>query len=473
MTIREIYTGLYDKVALFQNFQFLSFNQAVKIDKIHDRIKIYDPDNSANAIVIDTHNLDAKNGMITDGTITDVHLVTKGKDALTVTGLSIDATELNAAVMNGASALYTLLTENLHGTLIARGDKYDNILEVGSGGKATVDAGAGNDLIDIWHQKNAVIDGGKGTDSIEFYNYAGAFVPADGVARVDLQKGTGTNPFGGTLAIENVENVINMFNGSSDLRGDGHANYLRGGASADTLMGRGGDDIISVRQNFTVDPRATIADGGAGKDTLQADMTEGPGAPTSGTGATLKFFNVLNIDNADKNTGTFHGGVYRNFETFQVYGDLTREVFQFTGSNNGETVLSSTADDTLNGRGGNDVLNGSTGADRLIGGKGADHFQYQSLSDSTVAAAGRDTIADFSHAQHDRIDLSPIFASLNFGGAYDFIGGKKFDGHSSEVRFEHHGSDTLVMIDDNGDKTADFEILLDGHLNLVKGDFML
>jgi hypothetical protein len=43
------------------------------------------------------------------------------------------------------------------------------------------------------------------------------------------------------------------------------------------------------------------------------------------------------------------------------------------------------------------------GADRFIDGAGADTFRSSSLIDSTVDLAGRDTVADFSRAQGDRL----------------------------------------------------------------------
>jgi len=60
---------------------------------------------------------------------------------------------------------------------------------------------------------------------------------------------------------------------------------------------------------------------------------------------------------------------------------------------------------------GDDVLIGGIGADVLKGGAGNDTFRYLNVVDSTVAAAGRDTITDF--ATGDKIDLSAIDADGN------------------------------------------------------------
>ena len=73
-----------------------------------------------------------------------------------------------------------------------------------------------------------------------------------------------------------------------------------------------------------------------------------------------------------------------------------------------------------------DYLAGLGGQDYLVGGAGADRFAYGSIGQSPVA--GPDRIADFSHAQGDRIDLASIDANTLVAGdqAFNFIGGAPF-----------------------------------------------
>lgn len=71
------------------------------------------------------------------------------------------------------------------------------------------------------------------------------------------------------------------------------------------------------------------------------------------------------------------------------YADL------FWGGNGNDTLYGYNGNDTLKGDAGNDRLEGGAGADKLYGGAGADTFVVLSVKDSTVAAAGRDTIFDF------------------------------------------------------------------------------
>jgi VCBS repeat-containing protein len=66
--------------------------------------------------------------------------------------------------------------------------------------------------------------------------------------------------------------------------------------------------------------------------------------------------------------------------------------------------------DTLLGGSGNDTLNGGAGNDKLTGGAGADVFVFEPEINA------HDTITDFSHDEHDKIDLSAFaeFTSQNW-----------------------------------------------------------
>jgi hypothetical protein len=92
-----------------------------------------------------------------------------------------------------------------------------------------------------------------------------------------------------------------------------------------------------------------------------------------------------------------------------------------------------------------------------------------------VVGSGRDVIKDFSHAEHDRIDISPIDANVHASGnqAFSYIGTHAFHHVSGELREILLSGRTIVEGDVNGDGKADFQIGLAGHINLVKGDFVL
>lgn len=470
MTVKMTYTGLLDEQTLFQTFGFIASTPDVEIDKKHGTITYSDPNDKMNEIVVDFDHLAVKNGVAKSGTITSVDFISHGKDALDITGLHVDASGQAVAAGddgNNFSALdfYSLLANNLTGTMVSTGDKYDNFLEVGGGsGKATVDAGKGDDVIYVWHAKDAVIDGGKGQDFIDFSPLVSNTYHTIGKMAVDLANGTGT-AFGSTLKVSNVENLEATDAVSVNFRGDGQDNVLIGSymSGNNTLTGGGGDDTIEVRNWYG----KTHADGGSGDDTLTTIL--------SSKKLNTVEHNLLDLENQDLNTGSFKGGTFKNFEVYQTSAASAYMAFDFIGSSKGEEAEGSVANDSLNGRDGDDVLIGSAGADTLTGGAGADHFQFNLLSDSTADPAGRDRITDFSHAEHDKIDLSHISSSLNVTSS--FIGTDAFDGQSNQVRYEFDSDGNTVVqfnyINVFGDTTADLEIVLDGKQHLVKGDFML
>ncbi len=130
---------------------------------------------------------------------------------------------------------------------------------------------------------------------------------------------------------------------------------------------------------------------------------------------------------------------------------------------------------TITGGAGNDTLIGGGGADLLVGGGGADRFVLTALSDSTVAAPGRDRVGDFSVVAGDRIDLQALDADTTVGGdqAFNFIGAVGFSGKAGQLVQGAFGADTRVQGDVNGDGVADFSLLLTGSVTLGGGNFVL
>jgi serralysin len=141
----------------------------------------------------------------------------------------------------------------------------------------------------------------------------------------------------------------------------------------------------------------------------------------------------------------------------------------------GISLTGNTVANTITGGAGDDTLTGAAGADILTGGLGADTFVYGSLGESTVAGSGRDTITDFSSIDGDKIDLHLIDAVSNVAGdqAFDFIGSNPFSGTPGELQETVSGGNTIIGGDVNGDKAADFSILLTGPHTLSSSDFVL
>jgi Ca2+-binding RTX toxin-like protein len=121
----------------------------------------------------------------------------------------------------------------------------------------------------------------------------------------------------------------------------------------------------------------------------------------------------------NENTGrTIYGSAYN--DTIQG-GSATDHLYGFAGDDilygydatdylfggEGQDILyGGTGNDTLRGENGNDTLYGGSGVDTLYGGAGSDRFVFESDS----AFSNVDTIADFSLAQNDVIDISDLLA---------------------------------------------------------------
>lgn len=229
-----------------------------------------------------------------------------------------------------------------------------------------------------------------------------------------------------TFAINLIGNEF-----ANKLVGNAGANVLNGGIGTDILYGKGGNDTFFV--DIATDKVFEAV--GEGSDTVRTSVSY-----------------VLSAG--------------QEIESLRTTSDAGTEVINLTGN---EIV------NTLVGNAGANVLAGGGSSDSLFGRGGADTFLYKTLADSTVAAAGRDTIQDFSIAQGDRIDLHLIdaIAGDTANQAFNFIGTAKFHNLAGELRAMALGGNTLVNGDVNGDGTADFSILLKGALALQAGDFIL
>jgi Ca2+-binding RTX toxin-like protein len=143
------------------------------------------------------------------------------------------------------------------------------------------------------------------------------------------------------------------------------------------------------------------------------------------------------------------------------------------GNDANNSLYGAEGNDTLEGKGGNDTLVGGLGADKVTGGAGADKFAFASLAESTAAAAGRDTITDFSHANGDLIDLGKVDANGTDAGDGAFRLVAAFDGSHGALTIAAQGSQWLVSGDVNGDKVADFAILVASSSALIAADFVM
>jgi Ca2+-binding RTX toxin-like protein len=134
-----------------------------------------------------------------------------------------------------------------------------------------------------------------------------------------------------------------------------------------------------------------------------------------------------------------------------------------TGNEAANRLESGAGDDTLTGNGGNDVLVGGAGSDTMTGGAGGDLFVFQSSADSAVGLS-RDVVTDFTQGA-DRIDLSALNASK-------FIGTSLFSGQAGQVRYATFDGVTIIELDSNGDRLADWQLELNGSKSMAFTDFL-
>ncbi|WP_395682519.1 calcium-binding protein [Inquilinus sp.] len=408
-------------------------------------------------------------------------------------GVTVDLS-LGTGVGGDAQGDTLTTIENLTGSAFAdhlTGDAGVNVLS-GGAGDDTLHGGAGTDTL----------TGGAGSD---FANYQGS---ASAVT-VDLLAGTAA---GGDAAGDTLTGIENLYGSSFDdhLTGDNDRNIIGGEIGDDTLAGNGGDDSLSGEAGNDALSGGDGADrlvGGLGIDTIHG----GTGADSIDAGNDIVFGEAGNdtvyggagidqIDGGDGNdilegaagTDTLAGGagvdtisyassaagVTINLATGaasdgDAAGDTFSGIEQVLGSAQNDALTGNSGANTLWGLAGNDVLTGGGGADLLKGGAGSDSFVYGSIAASTVAASGKDTIADFTAG--DRIDLSGIDADGNpaSGDAAFSFGTGGFTGHAGGLRVVTAGAIQMVYADIDGDEAPDFAINVVSDHALTAGDFVL
>jgi Ca2+-binding RTX toxin-like protein len=139
----------------------------------------------------------------------------------------------------------------------------------------------------------------------------------------------------------------------------------------------------------------------------------------------------------------------------------------------GDVIYAGQGDDTVVGGADNDVLVGDKGNDRLVsdggtdtltGGEGNDTFVFSGSS-----AASGIVVSDFQ-AGLDKIDLT---AFANIFGPAQFVTASSFSESNNRSQFRFDSSSRTLLIDSNGDATAELTISLTGVSSLSASDFTL
>ena len=307
------------------------------------------------------------------------------------------------------------------GTIQGGGTGVDGIL-IQSGGNEIVNTGTIIGNLDNAIQINGNVGNGSLTNRIV---NTGAIIggPTDPAILLDFDADTVINAgqIIGGIDFDLGNDLYNGRNGTmiGQADGGGGNDTLIGGAGAEDFLGGAGNDTLN---------------GGDGEDTLSGD-----------SGNDL------------------------------VYGGGGNDVLD--GGSAEDVLRGNEGDDLIQGGAGNDILRGDTGDDTLaggdnrdvlLGGAGADVFDFNATGESTFDV-NSDVIRDFQIGQ-DLVDLSDLSASvLVFRGTSGFSGGG-----TGSVRVVLAASgQTAILVDADGNSSAEMRILVDGGPTLTAADLIL
>jgi serralysin len=387
---------------------------------------------------------DGKDVVTNSGRIYGDVWLNQGDDSFTNTGFVrgfVDGWKGNNTIVNKGIIEYGVGSEEGSDKLDNGGEIHGNV-RLGAGADTLNNSGEIWDNVDLGDGNNTMTNKGK------IFDFVGAGANDDTVTNSGL--------IGGDDFARNFEVAIDLGGGNDKLTntgrilgginlGAGNDIFVGGKTNEDVLEANGldnynlgaGDDLMVF---FNEDGQIDTADGGAGVDTL--DLTEMDQLVTVNLA-----LNQLNIG------GTVN--VIKNFEVVE-------------GSDFADTLTGGLLRDTLYGNAGADLINGGKGKDNLYGGDGADKFIYTALTDSTASNAGRDIIWDFEQGV-DKIQLD--LAGIDIAGA--LVENAAFTGAANQLRYVQDGYFTKVELDTNGDKKADFAIVIADNVSLTAGDFIL
>lgn len=338
------------------------------------------------------------------------------------------------------------------------GNSLANIL-MGQGGNDTIYGAAGADVL----RGGAGIDvlsGDDGNDTLVADGGDDRLIGGAGIDRlvlvgsvaqtIDLRLTTAQATGVARLTLSGIEQVTGG-GGADTLTGNSLANLLQGAAGNDRLAGLEGADTLMGGAGID------RLDGGTGNDTIYADG--GNDVILGGDGSDWLFLTGSTAQRLDLRLATAQAtGVATLSVTGIEHAGGGTGADMLIGAANGNALSGGAGDDKLYGHAGNDVLNGGAGRDALFGGAGADvliggadadRFIFTVAADAGTGAAA-DRIADFQH-DIDVIDL----IGLPLTG---FVGSAAFSGRAGQLRW----SGTALEADLNGDRLADFAIVITG-----------
>lgn len=383
------------------------------------------------------------------------HALAANVDNLTLTGAAV-----SAGTGNGLANLI-------------RGNNAANLLR-GLGGNDTLFGLPGADRLNGGPGADTM-SGGDGSDSYVVDHAADRTIEraGAGIDHVLSSVGRALGAHLENLTLTGAAAIAGGGNGLANvITGNGGDNRLSGQAGNDTVLGGGGRDLV---------------DGGAGAD----HMAGGAGDDTYVVDAPGDTVRELPGQGSDTIRSSIPMILAADVENLQLAGPLA---IDGAGNELRNQLIGNNAANRLSGGAGADILIGAGDHDTLTGGTGADHFVYRAVSEAPllisvpgVLTLHAEMLVDFSRAEGDRIDLSPIDANSKAGGQQAFIFTDVFHAVAGELitrpvitstiafppDLPQFAAFTVASGDVDGDGNADFDIVKPGSVSFATGDFIL
>jgi Ca2+-binding RTX toxin-like protein len=376
-----------------------------------------------------------------------------------------------ASIVQTAHAdLHLAPDEEIHGT---DGDDF----LIGTPRNDVIDAGAGNDIV-YGREGNDAIYGGAGDDRI--VGGAGDDTLFGGAGNDTLFGGAGNDTLFGeagndilygedgndlilggdgddfasggqgndTILGGDGDDTLQGDDGNDAIDGEAGNDHIDGGAGNDRLIGGGGNDVIAGGAGDDV------IDAGSGDDVIVLSVDGGHAVITGGSGAdTLDLSQIVFDQNVDLPDGIV-----------EIGDGMTAQIFEI---------------ENVHGGHGRDRLVADGHVNIMEGGDGNDTFVFHDLASLKNDGGPRDHIVDFSVG--DRLDFSRVGQELD-----DFAGQKLFFAGADQAKFDEVGAVTyrheivsetqeITVVTGNldGNPEHEFEIVLDGNLELNESNFVL
>ena len=446
------YTDGFDKIAILNNTGGVTGFSNLILTQVGANVEISFPQTAPRIVLqnVALSSLDASDFIFGDGSGGGTGGGTVGIPYPTTT------TTIQAATYEpGTAGNDRILTVNVSNTFINGGDGDDYITLINW--NLTTDAGAGNDVIEIFNTCN--VTGGAGSDYFVFdgtkwngaaYDYVSTSVWStiadytDGFDKIAILNNTGgVTGFSNLILTQvgaNVEisfpqtaprivlqNVaLSSLDASDFIFGDGSggggttgsiitgtaaAETLTGTANNDTITGLGGNDALNGgggNDTFNVSGAGDgfdIIDGGTGTDTVIATAAN----------TTIGLTGLSNVETVSSGgyagvriEGTGNADTL-NFSSVTLSGitqiDSGAGDDNITGSAAADTLIGGLGNDTLSGVSGDDILDGGAGINQLIGGAGTDFARYNGTkSQYAVSQNANGTYALSGNGSTDTLD---------------------------------------------------------------------